>query len=156
MDVDLTKLNKNVEYRTTPVKVNELKKMYDLPEGSKEDLYITVRGLSLGEMMTAKDEAGQVMQNVIAGMAAAMASGNAADITGPLEDMKHMNEVARLHFFSVLAGCINPKFEEADVAHLAKFYPGVLIKLSNAIFELTGAGPEAKKKSKSDGKGIQT
>lgn len=156
MDVDFTKLNRKVKYRTKKVKVNELKKMYDLPPKSKEDLFITVRGLSLGEMMMAKDEAGQVMQNVIAGMAAAMASGNPDDIKGPLEDMKHMNEVARLHFFSVLAGCVTPKLEESEVAHLAEFYPNVLIKLSTEIFELTGTGPEAKKKLTTDGAVIQT
>jgi len=154
MDVDLAKLNRAVKYRTTKVKVNELKKMYELPDGSKEDLFITVRGLSLGEMMTAKDEAGQVVQNVISGMAAAIASGKVDDIKAPLEDMKHMNEVARLHFFSVLAGCVAPEFSEEDVSHLAKFYPNVLIRLSTRIFELTGAGPEAKKKLKSGGDGM--
>jgi len=150
MDVDFTKLNREVKYRTKQVRVNELKKLYDLPPDSKEDLFITVRALSLGEMMMAKDEAGQVMQNIITGMAAAMASGNPDDIKGPLEDMKHMNEVARLHFFSVLAGCVKPEMAEADVAHLAKFYPNVLIKLSTEIFELTGTGPAAKKKLSTD------
>jgi len=146
MDVDFTKLDRNVKYRTKKVRVNELKEMYDLPADSKEDLFIIVRGLSLGEMMMAKDEAGQVIQNVIVGMAEAMASGKPDDVKGPLEDMKHMNEIARLHFFSVLAGCVVPKMEEADVAHLAKYYPGVLVKLSTEIFELTGTGPETKKK----------
>lgn len=153
MDVDFTKLNKAVERRTKKVKVNELKKMYDLPENSKEDLFITVWQLSLGEMMMAKDEAGQVIQNVIAGMATAMASGKLDDIKVPLEKMKHMNEVARLHFFSVLAGS---ELEEDDVSHLAKFYPNVLIKLSIEIFDLTGIGPEAKKKLSTDIAATQT
>ena len=137
-------------------KINTTIYIFFLPEDSKEDLFITVRGLSLGEMMMAKDEAGQVMQNVITGMAAAMASGKPDDIKGPLEDMQHMNEVARLHFFSVLAGCIAPKLEEPDVAHLAEFYPNVLLKLSTEIFELTGTGPEAKKKLSTDTKPTQT
>lgn len=151
MDVEFSKINKNVKYQIKKIKVNELKKMYDLPKSSKEDLFITVRGLSLGEMMMAKDEAGQVMQNIISGIAAVMASGNPDDIKGPLEDMKHMNEIARLHFFSVLAGCVVPKLSESDVAHLAEFYPNVLLKLSTEIFELTGTGPKAKKKLITDG-----
>jgi len=139
-------LNREVKHRSEQIKVNELKIFYEVQ--TDEDLFIECRGIGLGGLMSAKSEASQSFQLAIEAVQKALASQETTELGQAISDMRHLSREARYQFYIVVAGT---DLDESDVSHLAEFYPQIVLRLSSKIQDLTGAGPESKKKSSSDG-----
>ena len=142
MKFDVEKLSQPISRPEQDVVCNELKALYEPPP--EEDVVIRVRALDadgfMGSITAGENQVAEAFVQAIDGKD----TGSTADILRAALGLgEGRTPVVKRMIESVVRGS---DLEHQQVATIADYYPMVLMRLSNAISELTGKGGALKKK----------
>jgi hypothetical protein len=133
------------EHREKLIPVPELNHLMKL-EG-KQTAHVKIRQLTLSEFLAGRIDISNQMKNLVEGvLSASVKKELVADEV--LASWDKMGPEERYRIAVVEAGLIEPKLNRSDIVFISKMFPMVLIRIADAILDLTNKGGDVKKNSK--------
>lgn len=133
----IDKVRNQYKSRTQELEVPELNEVMGLKEGSVAT--IKIKQLDLNVYLEAQGQQLDLYRNLIEGIVeAAVDSDLVAETVKKTE--KKPTPMTKHRLKILKAGIIEPKLKQSDLNFLSRIFPNVILRIYNAIIELTNAG----------------